>query len=1288
MSSLEKLDAVFKEVLSNQTYIGVKDPISNELENTKIKTIRLAEVFALARKQITNDFSPLSLSQRANQIHYLNALLKDGRLIYSRYRESTKNSLSRKILKCLARCTPKFLKKFLPSCFSNGMEQAEKKTDQEYQHYTRCLNNLIDLQKDDDDAPEENNIEENQIPHSQSKQKKTTTDSKNQQERDKIRQKRLQIFDQKNNDPNENNVFDDDKNNHPKENNVFDDDLEMQRVLTELYFNHSPSSKSEDDENESIESDIESECEENSEKNPFNFIHGMSDIDQDSNDARVVQSLLPIFEAESKKIQATQQRNQALKGFSTYFQILNDFHHQPIAIETFKAIIKQMAIWGSSLEPLDESEETLLKTVGCTQEKFNCLANKEVLTAILLREDQKLVPLLIEEWKPYFTTALSQKGHVTFATQKLGGSTLLKLCNESNQKVKESVFQTYRGEVKITASALASLQELEAFLNQYPSCCPNKIDITLTSTVPLTQDLFLCLTRLKDRVAEIQLNGLEEINFQAITLSQHDEYQFIQKLSLFHFPDLKKIILSDDPKNDWIADDFSCLLAYCPSLELLLQCYHHYPAYEEILLPSDLLTLQELDVRYFSFDQTSHLLSHCVNIKKINFSGLKITDADLQKFLSKTNAQHVESLILTDCDNLTTNVLVTLSKLRSLSHLCLPDLPKGSLPIEQLPNSSNPLKIKQLYTTSLATQGVAAKLYTGPDIWSPLFQIPLARAGVSDIFPENQKSISSKNVAYWLHQDDYKYLTPQKGIWVIQADDNHQLNDGNIVEFIEKFPNVKFLSLYNCPNITDKGIALLLAASPQLQYLDLTDCKKITDDLLTTPSHIPLLKKLKKISLTGTQISSKNVTIHQKNGLHLFFTDSLLTLTDEDLTHDEAFKFILENQNLTQIKTINLEGCQKLTNKMLGLLLDCLNNPKWIQTENGWVENPHRLNAATINIKNCSQITEEAFYDCSVKEKEAIDDEPGDSQAPSKIDLKLLESLNCIVMGGTQLPIHLKKLYPEVIFQENDEPITIEINAKEQLQACIAHHELKQKLNLNSDEQTALKKSGQHYLHNRIVVELFSPHEDSYDTVLKYPVDFLSQEFFDTTLSFMTQEPRNGFQPEVATVKVHRDILLSKSVKFLNDFRPGNEMHKGTELMFINVHATAKVASAIGDLLYGKLSLDKMDIQTTADLAEMIGPKNFEFFSGHYKALLERIRSKFDLDNADQLLLIAKQLEDHKGTTEYEATLMQLLQSLDESDDDNFLKISNLAKSFGLKKLEKMVEAEEMRKNQRLFESI
>ena len=120
-----------------------------------------------------------------------------------------------------------------------------------------------------------------------------------------------------------------------------------------------------------------------------------------------------------------------------------------------------------------------------------------------------------------------------------------------------------------------------------------------------------------------------------------------------------------------------------------------------------------------------------------------------------------------------------------------------------------------------------------------------------------------------------------------------------------------------------------------------------------SPGNMPLLEKLRRIIITDTKItpdSAKGIQEQMQRDFvqrnlvkqddkdfltKLKCKETTLTITDDDLTDDQALDILLKGKTLNTLKRINLEGCRKLTNAMLGQLLDRLNAAIFIKNSDG-----------------------------------------------------------------------------------------------------------------------------------------------------------------------------------------------------------------------------------------------------------------------------------------------------------------------------------------------------------------
>ena len=213
------------------------------------------------------------------------------------------------------------------------------------------------------------------------------------------------------------------------------------------------------------------------------------------------------------------------------------------------------------------------------------------------------------------------------------------------------------------------------------------------------------------------------------------------------------------------------------------------------------------------------------------------------------------------------------------------------------------------------------------------------------------------------------------------------------------------------------------------------------------------------------------------------------------------------------------------------------------------------------------------------------------------------------------------------------------------------------------------------FISNRIAVEIFGSACDNQDVVKEvrsHPVDTADEQFCDITLTFMTDDTA---APSV--YPAHRGVLNSRSLYFINGFRPGGLLSKLPGLDYLNVHATPEASKAIIDFCYGRLNFNKLHWKTAADAAELAHKDNFRL-SAARKAFLDRFHSQFDPKQAEPMLMAAQKLEDKEGIKQFEDLLIACLESLGKittANRNQFQPYANIAKNHGLTELKKKTDA-------------
>ena len=306
----------------------------------------------------------------------------------------------------------------------------------------------------------------------------------------------------------------------------------------------------------------------------------------------------------------------------------------------------------------------------------------------------------------------------------------------------------FKGKVTTEADP-TSIGLLTSFMDKYnKTCLPSSLEIRFDATHPLNGEMIKAL-----------------LNFTAASASDIPTF----KIPFIYLDGLKSLDLSD------------------PSLS-----------------PQEKLAFLQLVFRV-----------ECPDLKEMVLAD-PFSDDDINRWIKEGRLQNIESLNLEKCQSLTSDLIAPLakfvqsSKLRQLS--LSENLKVGTRPLTSdfLPTLTNPFLINQLYVKPSCLRSLARSLYQGPTAWASIFQIPLSRAFESNLFIKGKDFVlDPQSVACWLYQKDYENLKAVEAITTLIADYCKELNDENLIPFIQKFPNLTRISLYGCPHISVKGLEAL-----------------------------------------------------------------------------------------------------------------------------------------------------------------------------------------------------------------------------------------------------------------------------------------------------------------------------------------------------------------------------------------------------------------------------------------------------------------------------------------------
>jgi len=134
---------------------------------------------------------------------------------------------------------------------------------------------------------------------------------------------------------------------------------------------------------------------------------------------------------------------------------------------------------------------------------------------------------------------------------------------------------------------------------------------------------------------------------------------------------------------------------------------------------------------------------------------------------------------------------------------------------------------------------------------------------------------------------------------------NFQLLNENIILFASIFPNLQFLDLSSCHNISEEGICEVLRRCCKVRHLNLAYCSRVK--LLRINFKVP---ELEVFNLSHTLVDDETLYMISKNCCGLL----QLLLENCDEVTEKGVKHVVEN--CTQLREINLGGCDNVNDNV------------------------------------------------------------------------------------------------------------------------------------------------------------------------------------------------------------------------------------------------------------------------------------------------------------------------------------------------------------------------------------
>lgn len=757
----------------------------------------------------------------------------------------------------------------------------------------------------------------------------------------------------------------------------------------------------------------------------------------------------------------------------------------------------------------------------------------------------------------------------------------------NNTAVRPNTFETYKGLVVVDLTDIKKLKELQTIVENKPDCRPCALTVKMRPEETLSSDLVDILLNLSQTIPQIRLEGLHHIDFSTMPIEMQERFfQLLPKLDAVYAGTIKITLPANT--TDWTDHQIAKLAQFWSA--------------------------KDLDLRNIPFDQLDRILHFFPCIQNLTLNQIDLTDESITKWNEKGYLQNLIRLDLTECRQLTTNILKILINLPDLAVLNCPNLQLGN---QELPKLSNPFDIKLFYCTCEATQGLASQLYKGPDVLASVFQIPLARLGVERVFEQNHTILDPQSVNHWLYRGDFAHLSPQTSIQTIYADNSHLLKDANLPDFISKFPKASDISLYNCRNVTNVGIIEMLKKCPQVKKLDLTCCHPITNQLFSE-EFLPFIEKLDEIIISDTQITSQEITqLPEQLRNKIKWENKSVTISDEILKEKGSLKEALKNHlPLNRLIRLDLTGCQSLTMNDFHHLVDLMNLG---------TDNPARLNISELILTN-SNFNALWF----------------------NRPIQLLGNLNQVVLDNPKAIATLSQNYPTIHFQTNYAPLIENLDVDQSL-SCL---------------EGALPTGN--YLQHRTMLELFG--KDCRDQTLLREVlsrrlrSIDQEEYFDLQMTFLDDKTT---QPTVHNL--FNNQLYCQSPLFRNEKRAGGVYFKLPPTI-LNQNATPEASEIFVDLIKGKPLNPQMSLITAFEVAELVKPQTFDM-PKHYENLLNYLYEQLQQITEEvilqgeihEIISRAARLEDQKGIALLELRLNELLMNNHQLNPELMSNVGNLS---------------------------
>ncbi|KAE9462601.1 hypothetical protein C3L33_05514, partial [Rhododendron williamsianum] len=142
----------------------------------------------------------------------------------------------------------------------------------------------------------------------------------------------------------------------------------------------------------------------------------------------------------------------------------------------------------------------------------------------------------------------------------------------------------------------------------------------------------------------------------------------------------------------------------------------------------------------------------------------------------------------------------------------------------------------------------------------------------------------------------------------LDISDNMWMNDTTLKNFGQVCPNLQFLNVCRCRQLTNFGIGEVLRGCPEIRQLNI-NCLEVSDIFGRYSDHSVV--NLKTLNAWGTQINDKGMAMIGNGCQNLQYLDI-------GYCHEVTEKGVMEVvRNCSRLRDINLIGCKKLSTNVL-----------------------------------------------------------------------------------------------------------------------------------------------------------------------------------------------------------------------------------------------------------------------------------------------------------------------------------------------------------------------------------